>query len=115
MLQPMTSQPDLRQWLFKNGYCILNERNAREGDKLYTVLLVKAGKMDELTPAELWAGKQNNDPLRGEYLDHIIKKVWKALEGQRSAARRDERSILYLELVLSGLKTMKEEWNAWQR
>lgn len=114
LLQPMTSQPDLRQWLFENGYCIESERIVREGGKLYTILLVKAGTMDQLSPAELWAGKQSSDPLRGEFLDHIAEKVNKALNGQRSAACPNLEIILRLEQVLSGLNSMKEEWSTWQ-
>ena len=114
LLQPMTSQPDLRQWLFENGYCIESERIVREGGKLYTILLVKAGTMDQLSPAELWAGKQSRDPLRGEFLDHIAEKVNKALNGQRSASCPNAEIIRQLELVLSGLKNMKEEWSIWQ-
>lgn len=115
LLQPMTSQPDLRLWLFENGYRIDTERNVREGDKLYTILFVKAGTMDELSPAELWAGKQSRDPLRGEFLDHVAKKVGKALDGHRAASHPNEEIILQLEQVLSGLNTMKEEWSTWQR
>ena len=113
-LQPMTSQPDLRQWLFENGYCIENERIVREGEKLYTVFRVKAGTMDELSPAELWAGRQNAELLRGAFLDHVIGKVNRALDGQRKAAHPNEDEIERLERVSAGLKTMKEEWSTWQ-
>ena len=36
ILQPMSSMSDLRAWLGQNGYDILEERLAREGDSLYT-------------------------------------------------------------------------------
>ena len=114
LLQPMTSQPDLRQWLFENGYCIESERVVREGEKLYTILSVKAGMMNELTPAELWAGKQSRDPLRGEFLDHVAQKVGKVLDGQRSASCPNAEIIMQLEQILSGLHIMKEEWSTWQ-
>lgn len=113
-LQPMTSQPDLRQWLSGHGYHIESERIAREGEKLYTIWLVRAGYVEELSPAELWAGKQSKDPLRGEFLDHVIGKVCRALDGQRSAAHPEEDSIRRLEQTLFGLNAMKEEWSAWQ-
>ena len=115
LLQPMTSQPDLRQWLFENGYNIQKEQIVREGDKLYVVLLVRPGEMEPLTQAELWAGKQHIDSLRGEFLDHISGKINKALVGQRSAACPNAEVIQQLELVLSGLNEMKEEWSAWQQ
>lgn len=65
ILQPMSSFPDLREWLQKNGFSIQEERLAREGDTIYTAMLVRAGEMSPLTPAELWAGKNVNTPLRG--------------------------------------------------
>lgn len=114
-LQPMTSQPDLRQWLFRNGYCIENEQYAREGEKLYTILCVRAGQADVYSEAELWAGKQNKDPLRGAHLEQIMNKVGKALDGHRSAFCPDEEKITYLEAVLSDLYDMKGEWDTWQR
>lgn len=114
LLQPMTSQPDLRQWLLENGYCIENERIVREGEKLYTILSVRAGEMDKLSPAELWAGKQSRDPLRGEFLDHVAGKAGRVLDGQRSASCPNPEIILQLEQILSGLNMMKEEWSTWQ-
>lgn len=113
-LQPMTSQPDLRQWLFENEYCIETERIVREGEKLYTILRVRAGNMDELSLAELWAGKQSREPLRGEFLNHTIKKVNRALVGHRSATQPDEEAIQRFEQILLGLNAMKEEWDRWQ-
>ena len=115
ILQPMSSQPDLRQWLSENGYAIEKECIAREDKTLYTIMLVKAGAMEKLTPVELMAGRQSKDPLRGEYLDHMIAKVRRALEGQRAAARRDEAAIGRSVQILEGLTAMKKEWDAWQR
>ena len=115
LLQPMTSHQDLRQWLFENGYSIEEERISREGEKLYTILCVRGGVMNELTLAEQWAGKQSRHPLRGEFLEHIMKKVHKALSGHRSASHPDEESIQRLEQILFGLSAMKEEWDTWQQ
>ncbi len=114
ILQPMSSQPDLRSWLSENGYAIEKERIVREDKTLYTIFLVRAGTMEKLTPAELLAGRQSRDPLRGEYLDHMIAKVRRALEGQRAAAHGDEAAIKRSVQVLDGLTAMKEEWDAWQ-
>ena len=65
--------------------------------------------MPPLAPAELWAGRQSGDPLRGEYLDHILSKVDRALEGHRAAQVKDEAAIARLEEVAAGIKAMKEE------
>ena len=116
VLQPMSSFPDLRGWLQANGFSIEEERLAREGDALYTAFLVRAGEMAPLTPAELWAGKNTRDPLRGAWLDMWTARVSRALEGM-AQARGEGVSVRKqeLEAVLSGLIDMKKEWELWQQ
>lgn len=115
-LQPMSSMWDLRLWLRQNGYRIVEERLAREGDTLYTALSVRAGEMGELSPAEQYAGRNSPDPLRGAWLDRWLDKTEHALAGLARARgleagpRRAE-----LEQVRQGLLDMKKEWEAWQR
>ena len=115
ILQPMSSMPDLRRWLGENGYRIVEERLAREGEMLYTALLVRAGEMDLLSPAELWAGRNIRDPLRGPWLDQWIGRTRRALEGiaqargEGTSARKRE-----LEEVREGLIEMKKEWEQWR-
>lgn len=115
ILQPMSSFPDLRKWLGENGYAIEKERLAREGDTLYTALLVRTGEMAPLSPAELWAGRNTADPLRGDWLDRWLARVRRALEGM-SRARREEAPARRRELeeVAAGLIDMKKEWEQWQ-
>jgi tRNA (adenine22-N1)-methyltransferase len=115
-LQPMSSLPDLRQWLEENGYHIVVEELAREGDTLYTALLVEGGVADALTPAERLVGRNCAHPLRGDWLDLWIAKIERAMAGlaqskQEGAAQR--RSDL--EGVHQELLTMKKEWESWQR
>lgn len=115
VLQPMSSMPDLRQWLQGHGFSIAEERLAREGDTLYTALRVEPGEMEPLTPAQLWAGRNTAAPLRGEWLDYWMEKLDRALAGlelarQEGAAVRRAR----LEQVREGLTDMKEEWRSWQ-
>ena len=115
ILQPMSSMSDLRGWLWENGFCIEEERLAREGDMLYTAMLVRAGEMGPLTPAELWAGKNSGDALRGAWLDRWLARTGRALDGMAQAqgegvlARRRA-----LEEVRGGLLEMKKEWEQWQ-
>lgn len=115
VLQPMSSMEDLRAWLEENGYAILREELAREGETIYTALLVRAGEMAPLSPAERWAGKNCNHPLRGAWLEHWLNKTSRALEGLSKAKQeglegRRER----LEQVHNGLLDMKKEWESWQ-
>ena len=111
ILQPMSSMPELRGWLQKNGFRIAEERLAREENTLYTALLVRAGEMPLLAPAELWAGRNSKGPLRGAWLDQWIARTGRALEGMAQARGEDvaERRRA-LEEVRNGLIDMKKEW-----
>lgn len=109
LLQPMTSFHDLRRWLFENGYKIEGEHIVREGKRLYTIMTVKGGEMETLSPAELWVGRQSDDVLRGAYLDFMREKVSRALAGQRASKNRDEVLVSELSAVLRGIEKMREE------
>jgi len=109
LLQPMTSFPELRGWLGAHGYRIEREYLAREGKRLYSVMEVFGGSMAPLTPSELWAGRQSDDPLRGAWLEYISSKVSRALEGHLAAKERDQAELMRLREVLSGLEEMREE------
>jgi tRNA (adenine22-N1)-methyltransferase len=109
LLQPMTSFPDLRLWLQKNGYNIENETITKEGRRLYTCLTVRAGQMEELTPAELWVGRQSSDPLRREFLAMMGNKIERALNGHLSASDPNRAEISSLQDVLCGIRKMEGE------
>ena len=116
VLQPMSSMEDLRLWLQQNGYCIVREELAQEGDTIYTAMLVQAGEMEPLNPAELWAGKNTAHPLRGAWLEHWMGKTSRALEGLSKAKQEGlQHRRTHLEQVHNGLQAMKKEWEAWQR
>ena len=71
--------------------------------------------MPAMTAAQLCAGANNRDVLRGEWLEYWINRTRRALSGmaqaksEHVAQRREE-----LEQVLAGLDEMKKEWEAWQ-
>jgi tRNA (adenine22-N1)-methyltransferase len=109
ILQPMTSFPDLRGWLQKNGYRIQGETIAREGERLYAVLSVRGGDMEPLTPAELWVGRQSDDPLRRDYLTMMAGKLRRALRGQQAAKEPDQQLIDQLSEILDHIAEMEKE------
>lgn len=110
ILQPMSCQPQLRRWLWTNGFHIRRERIGREGKRLYTVFLVSFGGASPLTVVEEWTGRQDREQLlREEYLDSVARKVSRALSGHRKAAEPDREAIDKLQAVLAGLLEMKGE------
>ena len=119
ILQPMTAQPELRRWLTRNGYAILEEKLAQEGELIYVILSARAGESAPMGSAEEWAGRQfpgMDAPLRGAYLDHLLRKAGRALEGMaRSRMGRELPGYHELEQVYEGLLEMKKEWEQWLR
>ena len=119
VLQPMSRQPELRQWLCDNGFTIVQERNVQEGNTLYTVMLVQAGMQHPLTQAESWAGRQWKgmiDPLREVLLVRLIGKVDHVLtgiaesKGDNVPQRKEE-----LQKMRQGLLSLQKEWTTWQQ
>lgn len=113
ILQPMSALPELRAWLQKAGYQICRECLCQEGKTIYTIMLVTAGSMALLTPAECWAGRQetgNEDPLRPELLVYLLERVERALFGISHSSRLgDLPRRLELEEVRRGLIKMQKE------
>ncbi len=119
ILQPMSRQPELRRWLWQNGYEIQGETIVQEGDTLYVILLAKPGKTMSMTAAEEWAGRQSEGmdaPLRGAYLEHLLERLNWAMSGI-AKSKEGERSPRYLELagIHADLTAMKKEWTQWQQ
>lgn len=112
LLQPMTSFPDLRQWLLDHQYTVEQETICQEGSRMYTILTVRGGQDAPLTAAELWVGRNRPQPLRLAYLSMMENKVRRALDGQRASTHPDEAVVAHLENVLAGIATMKEELEA---
>ena len=119
ILQPMSTQAELRGWLWRNGFRITREDLVGEGRTIYVVITVIPGAMVPLSPAEEWAGRQYRgmkSPLRAEYLDKLCERMAGMVEGLRRSTRlEDLEKLPHLEEVLAGLNEMKEEWNRWYR
>lgn len=118
LLQPMSSQPELRRWLLDNGYLIRQERVVKEGEKYYVILTVTGGENPiPYTPAELWVGRQNpeeDNPHRKAYLADQIRRRERALAGMKQGSVNQE-ALAREEALLAGLRAMEKEWSAWQR
>ena len=112
LLQPMTSFPDLREWLLDHAYTVEQETICQESNRLYTILTVRGGHDRPMTTAELWVGRNRPQPLRGAYLTMMEGKVRRALDGQRASAHPDEAVVTELEQVLDGICSMKKELKA---
>ncbi len=117
LLQPMSSIPELRQWLFEHGYCIASEEIVQEPGHFYVVLKVRPGQDRPLSRAELWAGRQEKGrkmPLRAVYLRNLILRSQRALEGMKQSTSISHTELHEQEQLLEELIQMEQEWNTWQ-
>lgn len=91
VLQPMTCQDDLRRFLHQNGFAIIEERLAKEDDKIYNILAVEKGQQFFEDEFYYFTGKlvfDNKDELLVEYLHkkaEVIKKRIIGMEKSQNA------------------------------
>lgn len=116
LLQPMSTQKELRLWLNQSGYTMVREQTICEGDTLYTLMEVKIEKDSAYDVGELLVGRQNPqhpDPNRLLLLDlHLnkIEKILAKLPDTLDATARKKEVLEQREALLA----MREEWNTWQ-
>jgi len=89
ILQPMTSEDKLREYLLSNGYNILDEEMVLDKDRVYAVMSVcYDGVKREYTPAEKLLGKPNiqkGGELFCRQLDRRIRITEKAIADRKKA------------------------------
>ncbi len=116
LLQPMSTQKELRTWLNQEGYTIQQERTIREGNTLYTIIKVKVKREEAYHLGELLVGRQhleNPDENRLALLDLHLTKLEKILTSlpttPDNAGRKQE-----LQQQQQQILSMREEWTKWQ-
>lgn len=97
VLQPMTCGDRLRRWLAEHGYTVEDEALAREGRRLYTVLLARGGGVPEGGENRyLFTQHLTKDPLFSLYREQLEEKYRRAAAGRRRAGldAGEEEAIL---------------------
>jgi tRNA (adenine22-N1)-methyltransferase len=108
VLQPMTAQEDLREYLCKNGFTIVKEAVAAEkhGSKLYLVMSVYySGKKSEADPLYLIAGelpKNAGDNARA-YLEFKAKALNKKAQGMSKSKNENAQESQKLKLLAENI------------
>lgn len=105
ILQPMTKANFLRCWLCENGFEIIEERAAYDGERVYAIIYVKyTGERRE--PDELFAlcGKMTDSGC----LRKTAEKLLKQAEGMSASGSRSGESEKIRELANAILKRAEE-------
>ncbi len=107
VLQPMSRKEALRKYLFDNGFSILTELLAREGDKIYTVFSAKyIGEATVYTHFDLIFGKMppTDSPHFYLYLEKEYSRLKRQYDGQIASASSNEQSVSQLSNVISQIE-----------
>ena len=108
ILQCQSKRPELRQWLYDEGFRINRETLAKDGKFVYSIMEVVYDPGDGITPAETYITKQlleDNHPLLPEYYERVKTGVELTIFGLKRSG--DDRLPIY-ETILSDLTAMEE-------
>ncbi len=109
ILQPMTKESVLREYLYSHGFTIVDEHLVRAG-KIYQIICVKyTGNISRVTPVEALLGKSNiqkGGALFVELLEKVIDRQTVKCEGRERAGLDNT----YEEGVLMALCSLKGEY-----
>ena len=108
ILQCQSKRPELRQWLYNEGYRINRETLAKDGKFVYSIMEVVYDPGSSISPAETYITKQlleDNHPLLQEYYERVKSGVELTIFGLKRA--EDDRFSIY-ENILSDLMQMEE-------
>jgi tRNA (adenine22-N1)-methyltransferase len=107
LLQPMSGEEELREYLYKNGYKITDEDLCKEGHRYYTMMTVTKGKEQHISDIYSYVGYnliKNRHPLLMEFINYNIKRLSRAIEGMRSASDPNIIEIKRLSNIKSELE-----------
>jgi len=107
ILQCQSKRPELRQWLYDEGYRINRETLAKDGKFVYSIMEVVYDPGHGISPAETYITKQllqDNHPLLPEYYERVKNGVEMTIFGLKRAG--DDRLSIYEE-ILSDLTQME--------
>jgi len=117
ILQPMTAICETREYLAKNGFKIIDEKLAKEDEKIYTIILATRGDMDITDEIYYHVGAcliKNKDKILPEYLDGKIYEYEKAVSSMKNTKNEDTlKKAEHFEYLLSEFKRLKGECAKW--
>ena len=95
LLQPMTAQPFLRQYLAAHGGIIEKESLCREGKRMYTVLTVRGGgKTEQKSLSDCCISEAlRQDPMAEQYVTRLLEREKKITVSLESAVHQKPEEL----------------------
>ena len=109
ILQCQSKRPELRQWLYDEGFRINRETLAKDGKFVYSIMEVVYDPGHGITPAQTYITPQlleDQHSLLPEYYERVRHGVELTIFGMKRA--NDDQLPIY-EAILSDLKKMEEQ------
>ena len=109
ILQCQSKRPELRQWLYDEGFRINRETLAKDGKFVYTIMEVVYDPGHGITPAETYITPQllkDNHPLLPEYYERVKHGVELTIYGLK---RSESDQLSIYETILSDLTAMEAQ------
>ncbi len=115
IIQPQSKLPELRRWLFGNGYKIYSAELVYDTGRIYLVWVVGEGVEDNDKFSDVLDYQliDNRDPLLGSYIETLIKRELKILNGMEKSAIVSETEIDHKKELISKLKNIREDTHKW--
>lgn len=105
ILQPMTKPDFLRRWLYENGFEIIKEHAAFDGERVYSIMLVSfTGERREIDEIFALTGKITDS----SYLRKIADKLLKNAAGMSASENFTEQAAALREKAAEILKKAEE-------
>ncbi|MBQ8533510.1 MAG: SAM-dependent methyltransferase [Clostridia bacterium] len=104
ILQPMTDVDLVREWLYQNGFEIINERAAKAAGHIYSVInAVYTGNLQPCDAISVHLGGLIKDPtiIEMEYIQKYLKTLKIRLDGKTKAQNIDEQEIDELKRLIT--------------
>ncbi len=115
IIQPQSKLPELRRWMYENGFVITDAELVYDTGRIYLVWQVTGG-IPEKEPDKYLIDPElinKRDALLGSYLDGMIKRELKILKGMEKGANISEDELVAQRAAIEKLKKIKEETDKW--
>ncbi len=117
ILQPMTAVEETRKYLEQNGFKIIDEKLAKEDNKIYTVIHAVFGEMKIEKEINYYIGQcliDNRDEILPELLDGKIYEYEKAISSMKNTDNEETiKKAHHYSYLLSEFKRLREECAKW--
>ncbi len=109
ILQPMTKVEILREYLYREGFCIYKEEIVTESGHMYNIISARFEGEVAYAPFEKYISRAAlTEELAAEYTDAIIKRLARELRCRSAAGALSEEEKLGRESDLNSLIEMRE-------